>query len=66
MRNFFRIALTTLVLAGTLAAAAYPAASAMLTGDGSDPIPACYPTEPNCGPPIPDPTPPAPKLPSAR
>ncbi len=60
MKNFLRIALTTLVLAGTLAATAYPRASAMLTGDGTDPIPACYPLEPKCPPPIPPPSLPLP------
>ena len=51
MKNLFRMALTTLILAGTLAIAAYPAAPTNLTGDGSDPIPTCWPLDPNCKPP---------------
>ncbi len=64
MKSFLKFALATLVLAGTLTAAAYPNAKAMLTGDGTDPIPACWPLDPKCQPPLPPPTTPVPTLPT--
>ena len=65
MKNLLRIGMTALLLAATVAAA-YPKNSAMLTGDGTEPIPACYPVDPKCPPPLPPPQyplPPLPKLP---
>ena len=57
MKNLLRVSLVTLMLAGTFAAIAYPTASALIApGEGSGPIPACYPTDPNCPPAVPPPT----------
>jgi hypothetical protein len=53
VKSFLRLALATLILAGTVAAAASPTIKAMLTGDGTDPAPMCYPLDPKCPPPQP-------------
>ncbi len=56
MKKLLRISLVTLMLAGTFAAIAYPTASALVApGEGSDPMPTCFPTDPGCKPPIPPP-----------
>lgn len=53
MKNLLRLALGTLMLAG-IAATAYPTAqSNPIPGEGTDPMPLCYPGTPNCKPPIP-------------
>ena len=65
MKNLLRIGITALLLAATVTAA-YPRNSVMLTGDGTEPIPACYPIDPKCPPALPPPNyppPPPPKLP---
>ncbi len=53
MKSLLRLSLGVLLLTGTIAATAYPTAKALLTGDGSDPVPWCYPLDPKCKPPIP-------------
>ncbi len=53
MKNSLRLALGFLILVGTIAATAYPTTKVLLTGDGTDPVPWCYPLDPKCKPPIP-------------
>ncbi len=57
MKKLLRVSLVTLMLAGTFAAIAFPTANALIApGEGSGPMPACYPTDPGCPPPILPPT----------
>jgi hypothetical protein len=65
MKTMLRLSLGTLMLVGTLAATVYPTTKVMLTGDGSDPVPMCYPLDPKCKPPM-DPLPPLPPIPTVR
>ncbi len=52
MKKLLRITLVTLMLGGLFAAVATPTSSALLSpGEGSGPMPTCYPTDPNCPPP---------------
>ncbi len=52
MKKLLRVTLVTLMLGGTFAAIAYPTASALIApGEGSGPMPTCYPTDPKCPPP---------------
>lgn len=54
MKSLLRLSLGTLMLVGTIAATAYPTTKAWLApGDGTDPAPLCYPTDPKCKPPGP-------------
>jgi hypothetical protein len=52
MKNFARILIVTVALAGTASTLTAPN-----TGDGSEPVPACWPGDTTCTPPPPLPPP---------